>query len=1630
MDIVKRLLCVVLVIVLLISACPIRLQAAAAETDTTITVASVNAKPGDTVHVAVRIAGNPGIMGATLMLNYDPKLTLTEAEGGDAFSALTMTKPGSFASGCKFVWDAQDITSEGIKNGEILDLTFQVAADAAADQVMEISVSYTEGDVFDASFVAVPLTLVSGGVTIAAYLSGDLNEDGVVNTKDVVMMRRAIAGGYNLTINEAAADVNADGTLNTKDVVVLRRYIAGGYGIDSLPTGGGTSTPDPKPDTGCTHTDLKAVAEKAPSCEETGSKAYWQCNGCGKYFSDEKAQTEVTLASLTLEATGHTGVAYQPAGHSAGSKCKVCGKILVEPVPIPDEHYEIVYHVAEGDTYLENLHLQGKIPNENPVSYVATDKITLRNLTVPGYRFVGWFDTASTANAEPIKKIENQTGRLDLYAHWEKVEYTITFDSPDVEWKSITYTVDKGATLTNPSWFGYTFVGWSDDNGFIISRVKPGTTGNMTLHANWTSNRNKATSYTNYGEPIIIEDDVNGQFLFIYNIGKIDNVPLNEISHIGNTQKLEINDTYKVSNYISTESADTIANTVSNATTRSSGWTLSEKWNDVYTGEKQVGSSSTLTDERTDSQGNVVGGNYFISNSTGGSSFVSNESGGSHATSSKVTTENSTGINETYDRETEKYADVKLGVTNEATVEAGVSLPVDIVEVSAGVKNTTTVSAEASSGRRDKDAYHIDRQASSYVGTVDTNNQTAHFNTIVNQSSTWNSTSGYEKSYQTSHDTTITSAVSEQIMEKSTHSVSKALGGESSQTGNVENENVKTDEYSSTLKFSEGSEASTDKKITFSSDRPGYYRLVMAGTVHVYGVVGYDVATASYYSYTFSVMDDKTYEYLDYSKDNANFNDCENGVVTFQVPYDINEYVCAVTGQTPGLEFSLDGEITAFTPAEGFDGTVVIPQYYSVDNGDGTFSAFRTTGISPDAFSGNTEIKTVVLPLYVTEIPDEAFADCTSLENVYALGITKIGDSAFRNCTSLKPFALDNMITELGKKAFENCAELTVNAASEKIAEAAINSGARKITVNLADMEGSFDDKEIIITDATEFFAFQGGGKTFRNLRIQSDAAQTVVNNVVFEGNVSCPMELDSEKVTLNRVTVKDSPGFALILKAENTELSLYGIVDLDSSGENTAISRNVTLKKEKANVQSMLQVSGTYMCCGTITNPTLLKGATQLLTEKEYENMLTSSIVTFDANGGTVDQSSVVVYYGQTYGQLPVPTREYHTFNGWFTSQEGGTQVTADTKVESTENQTLYAQWTKNTFTLTFDANGGTVEETSRLVSCGVELGELPVPVREGYRFEGWYTPDDEQLTQNSQFADAVDVTAAAKWTLITYHANWDSSNTYDVAVTRTASPNGNAGTGVLESGAEVFYGDELTVTYTARAGYSLESQGAATVTVTGDVTADTIFATTVANTYTLTFVYKSTNGTYLGEQKVTHAYNTSEVYTLNHTAYPGYVTPGGEVRIGWITEDTTEERTYAPADVSTSQGVASGSWWYYNGATRLGYNVAVEYQNRTADNVQMRVVWTNTMGKYHYYGYTQSFNASLGGVGTGDITIAKASLWNSAVNYDRSQTAYSGWVTVPLNTTNQTTVSVSGGYWSAVTSGNWSGTVTVPAY
>jgi len=72
---------------------------------------------------------------------------------------------------------------------------------------------------------------------------------------------------------------------------------------------------------------------------------------------------------------------------------------------------------------------------------------------------------------------------------------------------------------------------------------------------------------------------------------------------------------------------------------------------------------------------------------------------------------------------------------------------------------------------------------------------------------------------------------------------------------------------------------------------------------------------------------------------------------------------------------------------------------------------------------------------------------------------------------------------------------------------------------------------------------------------------------------------------------------------------------------------------------------------------------------------------VTFNANGGTTPIANKTVTYASNYGDLPKPTRAGYTFEGWYTSVSGGTQIKINTEVTIASAQTLYAQWTENIF-------------------------------------------------------------------------------------------------------------------------------------------------------------------------------------------------------------------------------------------------------------------------------------------------------------------------------------------------------------
>ena len=145
-----------------------------------------------------------------------------------------------------------------------------------------------------------------------------------------------------------------------------------------------------------------------------------------------------------------------------------------------------------------------------------------------------------------------------------------------------------------------------------------------------------------------------------------------------------------------------------------------------------------------------------------------------------------------------------------------------------------------------------------------------------------------------------------------------------------------------------------------------------------------------------------------------------------------------------------------------------------------------------------------------------------------------------------------------------------------------------------------------------------------------------------------------------------------------------------------------------------------------------------------------TTKTVRLNANGGTVGTKSKNVTIGNTYGTLPTPTRTGYDFDGWYTQETGGTKVTANTSVGTNPPTTLYAHWKGKKYTVTLDANGGTVSTASKTATYGSKYPALPDPTRTGgYTFDGWYT----QKNGGTKVDENTTVTTAANHTL---YAHW----------------------------------------------------------------------------------------------------------------------------------------------------------------------------------------------------------------------------------------------------------------------------------
>ena len=142
---------------------------------------------------------------------------------------------------------------------------------------------------------------------------------------------------------------------------------------------------------------------------------------------------------------------------------------------------------------------------------------------------------------------------------------------------------------------------------------------------------------------------------------------------------------------------------------------------------------------------------------------------------------------------------------------------------------------------------------------------------------------------------------------------------------------------------------------------------------------------------------------------------------------------------------------------------------------------------------------------------------------------------------------------------------------------------------------------------------------------------------------------------------------------------------------------------------------------------------------------------ITFDANDGSGSQSTKKVTHGETYGDLPAPTRNGYKFVGWFTATNGGEQKFSTTKVDIIKDETLYAHWEANEYKITLNAQGGSITEGSSTIQIKYNATvSLPEATKDGYTFGGWYTEavDGSIVSNPYTLTNAKDITLYAHWT------------------------------------------------------------------------------------------------------------------------------------------------------------------------------------------------------------------------------------------------------------------------------------------
>ena len=394
------------------------------------------------------------------------------------------------------------------------------------------------------------------------------------------------------------------------------------------------------------------------------------------------------------------------------------------------------------------------------------------------------------------------------------------------------------------------------------------------------------------------------------------------------------------------------------------------------------------------------------------------------------------------------------------------------------------------------------------------------------------------------------------------------------------------------------------------------------------------------------------------------------------------------------------------------------------------------------------------------------------------------------------------------------------------------------------------------------------------------------------------------------------------------------------------------------------------------------------------YSSWTTNTyVVTYNANGGNGAPTATTQNY--TYGSTALAitsvgtlSRTGYTFGGWNTLATGaGINYSAGASYIPTASIILYAKWTAGTFTLSYNANGGTTNSSTSITAGTAVTLSTTAGTRAGYTLAGWNTAADGSGTS---YAGATSQTFFANTTL---YGLWTPAIPGAPSVTATSAGNTTATvtvTGAAVSGTTAGPATSYSIQTFASDGTTSIAGKTCTVLASASPLSCQITGLTNGTTYKFKATAINTTGS-----------STSVISTV--TAIPAPFVVTYSLNSGTLATTTANFNLGTPLTLPlpTRSGYTFGGWYGEVGLTTL---VGIDGSSYSpASTLTLYAKWTGAS-----YTITYNGNGSDGGsvpsngtftFGNSYSIVAKGTMTKSGYNFSGWTTASNGTGTLYAN-------------------------------